>query len=128
LIRACTEVEFVDEWEDAVTFAVVETGREYVYRHHDRAGDAFEANLQRYFGHSCDKDEIARLPAIDQEGIRKGEALVGMSKRGVVLAIGYPPPRTTADTERDEWLYWRNRFNRFVVEFGADQKVTRIRN
>lgn len=128
LIRVCTEVEIIDEWDDSVTFAVVETGREYVYRHHERAGESFEANLDRYFGESCDKGEIARLSAVDQEGIRQGEARVGMSKRGVVLAIGYPPPAGTADTQRDEWLYWSNRFNRFVVEFGPDQRVARIRN
>lgn len=128
LIRACTEVEIVDEWDDSITFVVVATGREYVYRHHERAGESFEANLDRSFGDACDKDEPARLSAVDQEGIRKGEALVGMSRRGVVLAIGYPPPRATSDTERDEWLYWRNRFNRFVVEFGADGKVARVRN
>ena len=118
----------VDEVQsDVMVFTVQDTGRQYHNIYHKAAAEPFPDHLKRFFGFSCPENEPASLSAIDQEGIRKGKALKGMSKRGVILAIGLPPRHVTPDTDRmDQWTYWSNRFNRFIVEFDDAGWVTTI--
>ena len=118
LIPLCTAVTVDEVQSDVMVFTVQDTGRQYHYIYHKAAAEPFPDHLKRFFGFSCPENEPASLSAIDQEGIRKGKALKGMSKRGVILAIGLPPRHVTPDTDRmDQWTYWSNRFNRFIVEF-----------
>jgi len=53
--------------------------------------------------------------------------MVGMSKEGVVFAIGYPPPHETPRLEGDQWRYWKRRFDSILVHF-ENGRVTRIVN
>ena len=41
----------------------------------------------------------------------------GMSREGVILAVGYPPEHQTPSLEADQWSYWRNSHSRFQVYF-----------
>jgi len=66
------------------------------------------------------------LSAIDRKGISDGKAYVGMSKAGVMHALGYPAAHKTPSTDADVWEYWTNRFHSFRIQFGADGKVERI--
>jgi hypothetical protein len=50
-------------------------------------------------------------------GIQQGQVFQGMSKQGVILAIGYPPEHQTPSLEADQWSYWRNSHRRFQVYF-----------
>ncbi len=64
---------------------------------------------------------------IDRDGIKQGKALVGMSKNGVMAALGYPAAHRTPSTDSNEWTYWRSRFTTLVVVFDAQGKVVTIR-
>jgi len=68
---------------------------------------------------------LQNLSSIDQKGIKDGKAYVGMSKRGVRIALGYPATHMTPSLESNTWVYWRNRFSNFKVEFDASGKVTK---
>lgn len=128
LIPLCSEVALLDRDGERLVFSVAATGKQYEYYHHEKAAaEPFPDHLARYFGTSCRHDEIARLPAIDRQGIEQGKALVGMSKRGVVLALGYPPPHVTPSLDADRWVYWTNRMNRVAVIF-QDGRVSGIQN
>jgi outer membrane protein assembly factor BamE (lipoprotein component of BamABCDE complex) len=81
----------------------------------------------RYFGTSCPRTELAALPEVDRQGVKEGKARVGMTKRGVVLALGYPPPHATRSLDADRWIYWTNRMNRIAIVF-RDGRVTGIAN
>lgn len=50
-----------------------------------------------------------------------------MSKDAVLVAIGYPPITRTPTLESDDWTYWSNRFNTFIVYF-ENGKVSRIKD
>ncbi|MEC9406728.1 MAG: hypothetical protein VX549_05580 [Pseudomonadota bacterium] len=129
LIPVCTAVTVKDVDGDAMVFTVNETNREYTYIYHKAAAEPFPDHIKRFFGFSCPEDEIGNLSAIDQKGIRSGKALKGMSKRGVIIAIGLPPRHVTPDPQRmDQWTYWSNRFNRFLVTFDETGHVTGIQD
>jgi hypothetical protein len=64
---------------------------------------------------------------VDREGVAQGKALVGMSKPGVIAALGYPARHKTASTEANEWTYWQSRVTTLVVEFDEQGKVKNIR-
>jgi len=66
------------------------------------------------------------LSAKDQQGIKTGQALVGMTKEGVKIALGYPAKHKTPSLEDNTWTYWRNRFRTEVVTFDSNGQVTSI--
>ena len=128
LIPVCSEVEYLGLGSKSFEFRVVSTGREYEYINHDAAAEPFPDHLRRFFGPSCPREEIASLSELDRRGIREGRAIEGMSRRGVILAMGVPPRHVNPDLDAPAFMYWRNRFDRVEIRFGADDRVTEIRN
>lgn len=126
LIPQCAKVDLVRLTRKTLVFRVEETGRQYSYDFHSSAAEPFEAHLRRYFGTTC--SGVAALSEVDRRGIRTGQAAVGMSKRGVELAIGYPPRHTTSSPELNAWLYWKNRFDRLRVVFDEHGIVTELQD
>ena len=61
--------------------------------------------------------DLEALSAVDREGIMKGKALEGMTKRGVRIALGYPATHETPSLDSNVWTYWTNRFRRMTVGF-----------
>jgi hypothetical protein len=57
------------------------------------------------------------LTAAEIKAIRAGQVQVGMSRKAVLLAAGYPPEVATASTQLDSWKYWRDRFRNYLVQF-----------
>jgi hypothetical protein len=76
---------------------------------------------------SSKKLNLNELSEIDQKGISAGQALVGMSKKGVRIALGYPAAHRTPSLENNSWVYWRNRFRTKVIEFDTEGNVKEIR-
>src|SRR5690606_32617784 len=103
--------------------------REYQYVYHKAAGEPFEQHLLRFFGRRCPDAEIRRLGPLDRQGIREGRAMVGMTRCGVEIALGPPPRHVTPDpASASSWLYWRNRFNKFRIDFDESGRVSRIQD
>jgi hypothetical protein len=91
------------------------------------AGVSFQQAVQTiYFGATCDKAKMQSLSKVDQEGIRSGQPKVGMTREGVLFAMGRPPFHATPDLKSSSWRYWKNRFSQMVVNFGEDGKVSGI--
>lgn len=128
LIPLCTEVTITKKGRKRLRFTVVESGRKYVYDYHGKSGESFDANLAKYFGTECNTDKVKQLGELDQKGIKRGRALPGMSKQGVIYAIGYPPKHVTPHLDMPEWRYWKNRFNSMVVIFDDNDVVEGIRD
>ncbi len=76
---------------------------------------------------SSKKVNLSELSETDQKGINSGKALVGMSKKGVRIALGYPAAHRTPSLKNNSWIYWRNRFKTKVIEFDTEGKVKKIR-
>ena len=127
LIPLCSPVSIQDFNGKVLTFKDLADNRVYTLIKHGSSPD-FPAYLNKYFGTTCDYENVKPLSAIDKEGINRGEALVGMSKDGVILAIGYPPEHKTPSLKSDSWMYWSNRWNRFAVEFDQNGLVSNIKD
>jgi outer membrane protein assembly factor BamE (lipoprotein component of BamABCDE complex) len=128
LIPLCTEVEITRVSRKRIKFTVKESGRSYKYDNHRHAGESLKTNAAKYFGTECNKAKVAKLSKKDQEGIKQGKALVGMSKQGVIYAIGYPPVTRTPTLDANAWIYWFNRFNTFEVKFNSKGVVSDVIN
>jgi len=128
LIPVCTEVKLLQRSYGYLQFKALSSGRVYTYQEHSSPGEDFINHISKYFGTECDKEKIKQLSEIDKQGIFEGKALVGMSRQGVLYAIGYPPPRRTPYLDTNRWLYWKNRVNRFYVEFDHAGTVINIRD
>ncbi|MHC4314594.1 MAG: hypothetical protein ACYSW3_19255 [Planctomycetota bacterium] len=64
------------------------------------------------------------LSEIDKKGISEGRPYKGMSKKGVMIALGYPCPYRTPSPDVDVWYYWKNRFRNYTVNFENDLVVS----
>jgi len=116
LIPRCTAVTVLAISEDR-DFDFSLNGVPHTYRFsHNIAPDGYEANLQKYFGTKCDASAVQKLSAIDQKGIKEGKAFIGMSKQGVLYAIGYPPSFETS-TKASAWKYWFDKKTFIHIEF-----------
>ena len=128
LIPVCSEVEYLGLGRKSFKFRVVTTNREYQYLNHKAAAEPFPDHLKRFFGPSCPRDEIESLSEIDRQGIREGQAIVGMTRRGVILAMGHPPRHVNPDPSAPTFMYWKSRFNRVQIQFGPDGLVSSIKD
>ena len=128
LIPVCSPVTLVERNAKRLVFRVDATGRTYEYYHHELIREPFGDHLARYFGTACPRKAIDALPELDRQGITHGKPFVGMSKQGVIFAMGYPPPHATVSLEANRWIYWTNRFNKLAVLFDDNARVIAIEN
>ena len=124
LIPVCTQVNIVDVTNKNLTFKISSTDKQYTLTKHKSSPD-FSKYLSNYFGTECNNSKIKKLSTLDQQGIKDGVVKKGMTKEGVKYAIGFPPEHKTPSLNNNEWLYWKNRFNTFRVEF-KDNTVSNI--
>ena len=128
LIPICTEVKTLESSYGYLEFEAVQSGRVYTYQEHGNPGEDFIHHVKKYFGTECDKEKIEHLSDIDRKGILEGKPLIGMSRQGVIYALGYPPVRKTPYLETNRWWYWKSRVNRFYIEFNLNGTVSKIRD
>jgi hypothetical protein len=70
----------------------------------------------------------SNLTALDEQGIKAGRVMVGMSKQGVLIALGYPAKHKTPSTDLAAWYYWKNKYAYYWVNFDGSGKVTSLSN
>ena len=63
----------------------------------------------------------------DKKGIADGKAYKGMTRKGVMAALGYPAVHKTPSLEAKTWIYWANRFRTIGVDFNDQGKVSQVR-
>jgi hypothetical protein len=128
LIPVCSAVTLLERNQKRLAFRVESTGKRYEYYYHKVIYEPFGDHLTRYFGTACPRATLDKLPEVDRRGIKKGQALIGMSKQGVVFAMGYPPSHVTPTLEADRWTYWTNRFNKVAILFDETGRVSAVQN
>lgn len=91
----------------------------------------------KYLGHNSKEDYLdlilssapvsyTDLSEIDQKGVSSGIPIEGMSRKGVMIALGYPVPSFNPDHDSNVWHYWNSRFIKCDVQF-KDGEVEYIR-
>ena len=108
-------------------FIIVNTANKnkiYFEYHKER----MEMSIEKYLNiiTSPSKISISSLSENDQKGIQKGKAYKGMTKNGVMMALGYPATHQTPSLKSDKWTYWTNRFGTIVVNFDEKDIVTNV--
>jgi hypothetical protein len=126
-IPRCTPIQIERLTPDELSFTVKQTGVTYSYVKDKFLRRPFEEHINLHFGRSCDVKVVESMSEADQRGIANGMVAEGMTKEGVILALGYPPDHATPSTEMDRWQYWISRFNTIVIEF-RNGVVTSIRD
>lgn len=128
LITACSEITVKKINKKKLIFTA--NGIDYTFaydKHTKKAGVSFQEALGDFLGASCETAKMAKLGAKDKDGIKKGRPELGMTKQGVIYAMGRPPYHANPSMDSNSWIYWQNRFNRVVLEFDAKGVLTAIR-
>lgn len=127
-IPVCADVTVKKVSKGAMKFEYSGAEYEFVLDKHTKGADvSLQQAAQAYFGPKCDEAKMKSLSKVDQEGIASGRAQVGMTREGVLLAMGRPPFHANPSLDVPEWMYWRNRFARVAVQFDDKGKVTNVR-
>ena len=56
--------------------------------------------------------------------IKKGEIVMGMNKKAVLVCYGPPPEHATFRQEHNVWTYWTSKFIRMKIFFDDNGKVS----
>ncbi len=62
----------------------------------------------------------------EQDNIKAGYVVKGMSKEAVLMAYGYPPTIRTPSIDGNIWTYWKNRWVTQIIRFDEKGKVSDI--
>jgi hypothetical protein len=86
-------------------------------------------DVQQAFKKILDKRAVNlnAFTAAEQKNIMAGQVGKGMSRKAVLVALGYPPVTATPSLQSNDWIYWASRYDRFIVRFKND-KVEAIVN
>lgn len=102
VLPACSpvNVEFVGSRE----IRFVANGQRYRYRIHRTSGQNGVGHFEQLFlNQPCDPNALA--PA-DASGVQAAQPQLGMTRQGVVMALGYPADHRTPDLNASPWTYW----------------------
>lgn len=66
------------------------------------------------------------LSKLEKDSIRKGQAMVGIRRSALFLAIGYPPASLNDSLFNDRLRYQYTRFGKMVIDFNEKNRVTKI--
>jgi hypothetical protein len=128
MIPVCSDVKITKVKKKYIQF----TWQDALYTlkydgHTKKAGITLQNFADDWFAEKCDKSKMATLSKLDKQGIASGEPIVGMTKQGIIYAMGRPPYHATPSTDALTWMYWMNRYKRKAIEFDAKGKVINIR-
>lgn len=102
-------------------------GKQCVFEFHkQRMGMSVEDYLDKIS--SVEPVSLNNLSKRDRQGVEQGVAMIGMSRAGVMAALGYPATHKTPSLDAKTWIYWTNRFGTYAVDFDDDGKVIRTRD
>lgn len=125
IIPAGSEILVTKKKRKAFYFSF-ENGKKVVFEYHQpRMGMSIDEYLDKIS--STEPTSLSGLSKLDRKGVAEGKALVGMSRDGVMAALGYPAAHRTPSLESSTWVYWANRFRTVGVDFDANGKVSAVR-
>jgi hypothetical protein len=120
MIPVCSPVRIHSVGRKRMSFTVKKTGRKYTYIFHNAMRQSPEEHLDLVFGRECPKEALDAMSDVDKNGIRKGRVQRGMTRQGVIVALGHPPDHANPDLDADSWRYWVSRHDTILVVFDGD--------
>jgi len=125
LVPVNTEVVFTKATKKEIIVKLADGSNLTVANIEDFSGEKIDGIFIRTF--STNKVELAKFTDVERNAILGGFVETGMSKGAVLVALGYPPKHQTSSLLANQWRYWQNRFNTFVVHF-KDDRVSQIQD
>ena len=113
-----TEVTFVKATKKVILVKLPNGKELKIQNVEEYSGEDIDGIFTRTF--STEKVDLSKFTEAERKGIAAGEAVAGMKKAAVIVALGYPPKHQTPSLESSKWRYWRNRFGTFLVNFDGD--------
>ena len=126
IIPPGTELTITDKSRKSFTFTYDAGQKKVKYEfHQSRMGMSLDEYLDKITAKQ--PPSLDGLSKLDRQGVAEGRALVGMSREGVMTALGYPATHKTPSPEASTWIFWKNRFGTLAVEFDDAGKVKEVR-
>lgn len=119
LLPRCTRVT-INAIEKKQVFFTTESGIQYRWTMDKHIRQDFGHHFSEFFVPHCDNPTLEGFSNEDKQGIMDGDAFEGMTKRGVLYAMGLPPDHVTPNLDQSTWTYWKNPFARKLVIFDGD--------
>jgi len=125
IIPAGTEVSDIRVSKRAVSFVTVKDHAKYTANFNIKfhPGKTTEDYAKMMFSEKDFSQLTQGMSQTEIEGINEGAIKVGMSKKAVIVAYGYPPEHKTPDMNSKVWLYWMNRFKSKAINFDDSGKT-----
>jgi len=127
-----TEIKIINILRNYLTFREKESGRvwNYWFSRRTRRAVSLKEHIGRLFTKDIDglRKKVADLSELDRDGIYEGRPLLGMSREGILIAMGYPPEFANPQdimAARD-WRYWLSRYDKLKIGFNRQGKVASI--
>lgn len=127
IIPAGSLIQLLDKSRKSFTFTCDNGAREVIFEfHRPRMGMSLDDYLDKIT--SLEPVSLDHLSTLDKKGITDGKAYPGMTRDGVMTALGYPATHRTPTLNATSWVYWTNRFGTIAVDFDASGKVSGVRD
>ncbi|WP_411728454.1 hypothetical protein [Methyloglobulus sp.] len=119
-----TQVKLQEMSKKTISIELGDSGQKIVVKNIEKhTGDNVNQAFNKLFAKQ--KVNLSQFDRLETEHIDAGTVAVGMRKKAVTVAIGYPPSTRTMNLDANSWVYWRHRYNTFIVNF-KDGKVSEI--
>lgn len=121
-----TKVKILSHDENEIILNLVKTGQQIAIVNVFKFSQATtEQIFKRMF--SKKKTKLEKISKKTMKNIKWGIPKAGMTKKQVLITLGYPPGHQTPSIEMDQWRYWKNRFNTMMLYFDND-KLSHIKD
>ncbi|MEZ4601620.1 MAG: hypothetical protein R2940_17665 [Syntrophotaleaceae bacterium] len=126
IIPAGTKIVISGKSRKEIKFQIDGDEREVQFLFHEsRMGMSVDEYIQKIT--SADPVSLKKLSTLDRKGVAEGKAFVGMTREGVMTALGYPATHKTPSPDSPTWIYWTNRFGTLAVDFDDKGRARSVR-
>ena len=117
----------VGMWNRGFKITAADTGEVILFRFKSSNMDGMRGSDYLDLILSSEPVSYMGLAAEDEQGIQQGKAMVGMTKEGVKIALGYPAKHRTPSLDQNTWAYWKGRLgDPRLVKFDDSGRVVSI--
>ena len=126
IILAGTKLEILSRRDDKLWFRVVSDEKLVIFNYNELHA---QMTAQQYVKLITSPGPVFfdGFPDVDMAGIYEGVVYEGMSREGVLAALGYPAPYRTPSLQSPTWTYGADRSTMVTVTFGEDGKVETVK-
>ena len=125
IVPAGTEIMITKSSRRGFVFTYDDGAKKVSFEFHDKR---MEMGIDDYLELITSEQPVKnKFSAVDKKGVAEGKAYKGMTRKGVMVALGYPAVHKTPSLETDTWIYWANRFRTVAVDFDKQGKVSNVR-